>query len=61
MPGAAERGGVRRRFVTTVGGLMTVAGLFGFLFVLGPPSIKILTGGALLFALVRTAWGFLLA
>ena len=48
----------RRRFVTAVGGVMTVAGLFGFLFVLGPPSIKILTSGALLYALGRTAWSF---
>lgn len=48
----------RRRFVTAVGGLMTVAGLFGFFFVLGPPSIKIFTAGALLYALGRTAWSF---
>jgi hypothetical protein len=34
-----------------------VIGLFGGGFVLGPPPVKVLTGGALLYALTRISWG----
>jgi hypothetical protein len=33
-------------------------GMFGFFFVIGPPLVKLLCGGALLYATVRTAWAF---
>ena len=48
----------RRRFVTTAGGLLLVLGIFGIIFVVGPAWIKLFAGGAALYALGRTAWGF---
>jgi hypothetical protein len=43
-------------------GLLAVAliafGMFGFFFVIGPPLVKLLCGGALLYAAARTAWAF---
>ena len=33
-------------------------GMFGFFFVIGPPLVKLLCGGALSYATVRTAWAF---
>lgn len=48
----------QRRFVTTVGGLMTFIGLFGLFFVIGPTWMKVLMGGAMLYASVRLTWGF---
>ena len=48
----------RRRFITTAGGLLLVFGIFGIIFVVGPAWIKLFAGGAALYALGRTAWGF---
>ncbi len=48
----------RRRFFTTAGALMMFLGIFGMIFVLGPTWIKLFVGGAVLYALARTAWGF---
>jgi len=47
----------RRRFVTTVGALSLVVGIFGLLIVVGPPWIKVLGAGALIYAFVRLGWG----
>ena len=33
-------------------------GMFGFFIVIGPPLVKLLCAGALLYATVRTAWAF---
>jgi len=33
-------------------------GMFGFFIVIGPPLVKLLCGGALLYATVRTVWAF---
>jgi len=41
-----------------VGALLAVIGMFGYFFVIGPPTVKVIVGGALAYALVRTAWGF---
>jgi hypothetical protein len=41
-----------------VGTLLALIGMFGYLFVIGPPTVKVIVGGALAYALVRTAWGF---
>ncbi|MEK6617231.1 MAG: hypothetical protein AABY90_00895 [Nitrospirota bacterium] len=48
----------RRRLITTVGALMLMVGLVGFFVVIGPPWIKVLMGGALLYVSVRLTWGF---
>jgi hypothetical protein len=48
----------RRRSLTAVGALLMTIGAFGIGFTLGPPPIKVLTGGALLYAITRTTWGF---
>jgi hypothetical protein len=40
------------------GALLLLVGLFGLICVIAPPGIKLLFGGAMLYALVRTAWGF---
>ncbi len=45
-------------FVMMVGALLLAVGLFGFFVVIGPPVVKLFCGGALLYALGRTAWGF---
>ena len=41
----------RRRYVTALGALLMTMGVFGLAFALGPPPIKVLTAGALLYAL----------
>ena len=41
-----------------VGTLLALIGMFGYFFVIGPPTVKVIVGGALAYALVRTAWGF---
>jgi hypothetical protein len=46
-----------RRLITGVGALLMMVGVFGIPFVLGAPGIKLLTGGAVLYALTRFAWG----
>jgi hypothetical protein len=48
----------RRFALMALGGLLTTLGLFGLPFVLGPPFIKLLVGGAVLYAAARTAIGF---
>jgi hypothetical protein len=48
----------RRRYLTAIGAALMAIGVFGVGFTLGPPPIKVLTGGALLYALTRTTWGF---
>jgi hypothetical protein len=42
----------------TVGLLLLALGGFGFLVVTAPPAAKLICGGALLYAFVRTAWRF---
>lgn len=37
---------------------MTVFGMFGFIVVVGPASLKVLVGGVILYALVCLTWGF---
>ncbi|MDQ4078726.1 MAG: hypothetical protein M3220_21100 [Chloroflexota bacterium] len=46
----------RRRFITTLGGLLALFGLFSILFVLGGAWLKLLVGGAMLYAFVRLGW-----
>ncbi len=41
----------RRRYLTALGALLMTIGLFGLGFTLSPPPIKVLTGGALLYAM----------
>jgi hypothetical protein len=41
-----------------IGTLLALMGMFGYFFVIGPPTVKVIVGGALAYALVRTAWGF---
>jgi hypothetical protein len=48
----------RQRLVITAGGLLMIFGGFGLAFVLAPASIKLLVGGAMLYALARLTWGF---
>jgi hypothetical protein len=47
----------RRRYLTAVSAMLMAIGVFGVGFTLGPPPIKVLTGGALLYALTRISWG----
>lgn len=47
----------KRRFVTSVGAFMMVVGLLGAFVVIGPPWLKVLTGGAWLYAMGMAAWG----
>lgn len=48
----------RSKFATTVGGLLTVFGLFGAVFVVSPPSVKFIIAGALVYATARTTSAF---
>jgi hypothetical protein len=41
-----------------VGVLFAAYGMFGYFVVIGPPLVKLLCGGALAYATVRTVWGF---
>jgi hypothetical protein len=41
-----------------IGALLALTGMFGYLFVIGPPTVKVIVAGALAYALVQTAWGF---
>lgn len=45
----------RRRFVTTAGGLLLLCGVLSVVIVLAPAGLKLLIGGALLYALGRLA------
>jgi len=47
----------RQRYVIALGALLMTIGLFGLGFTLTPPPIKVLTGGALLYAFVMIARG----
>ena len=40
--------------VLMLGSLLMLAGIFGFLFVIGPPLVKIICAGAFVYGLVRT-------
>ncbi len=51
----------RRRFIIVAGVFIMMTGGFGIVIVQGPPGIKLLAAGAVLYALVRTAWAFLRA
>jgi len=48
----------RRRVIATAGALLLTIAIFGLFIVVGPPTVKLVTGGALLYALARTVWGF---
>ncbi len=47
----------KRRFITSIGALMMVVGLLGSFVVLGPGWVKVLLGGALLYAMCMISWG----
>ncbi|MGH7324637.1 MAG: DUF3592 domain-containing protein [Candidatus Rokuibacteriota bacterium] len=51
----------RSNFVVMIGVLLLAPGLFGIFIVLGPNGIKLLCGGALVYAAVRTITGFVRA
>ena len=42
----------------TIGPLLAMIGAFGYFFIIGAPAVKVIVGTALVYALVRTAWGF---
>jgi hypothetical protein len=44
--------------VGAIGLLLLVLGGFGYFVVIGPPAVKLICGGAVVYALGRTAWGF---
>lgn len=48
----------RRRYITALGALLLTIGIFGVAFALGPPPIKAIVGGALLYAAVMLMRGF---
>lgn len=48
----------RRRYITAFGALLLTIGIFGVAFTLGPPPIKAIVGGALLYAAVMLMRGF---
>lgn len=48
----------QRFFALAAGGLLLVCGMFSLFIVIGPPFVKLLMVGALLYAVARTAWGF---
>jgi hypothetical protein len=43
-------------FVMMLGAVLLFFGLFGFIFVIGSPGIKLLMGGALLYAVAMVVW-----
>lgn len=48
----------RRFFSMIIGALLLAIGLFGVAVVLGPPAVKLLFAGAMLYAVIRLLWGF---
>jgi hypothetical protein len=48
----------RRFFSMMIGALLLAIGLFGVAVVLGPPAVKLLFAGAMLYAAIRLLWGF---
>ena len=48
----------RRRYITALGALLLTIGSFGVAFTLGPPPIKAIVGGVLLYAAVMLMRGF---
>lgn len=48
----------RLLFVMALGAAFLLVGLFGLPIVLGPPLVKLLCAGTLLYALVRATWAF---
>jgi hypothetical protein len=50
------------RSVIGLAGLSLVLwGMFGYFFVVGPPLVKLICGGVIVYAHVRTVWGFIKA
>jgi len=50
--------GWRPLFAGLLGLALAIYGMFGYFFVIGPPLVKLMTGGALAYATARTIWGF---
>jgi hypothetical protein len=48
----------RRFSLMGLGAILLTFGLFGFIFFISPPGVKLLMAGALVYAAARTAWGF---
>jgi hypothetical protein len=48
----------RRFFSLMIGALLLAIGLFGIAVVLGPPAVKLLFAGAMLYAAIRLLWAF---
>jgi len=48
----------RRRFITVAGGVLMIFGIFSSFFVIGPPWVKLLGGGAMLYILACLIWAF---
>jgi hypothetical protein len=48
----------RRFFLMMLGGFLVLFGIFGLFIVIGPPWIKLISIVALLYVMLRTAWGF---
>ena len=48
----------QRLFLMMLGGILMTIGLFGLLFVIGPPFIKLLSALAVVYALVRSVGAF---
>lgn len=47
----------RRRYIIVLGALLLAIGIFGVAFTVVPPPVKVLTGGALLYAIGMIGWG----
>jgi hypothetical protein len=47
----------RRRYIMTLGALLLAIGVFGMAFSVFPPPVKVLAGGALLYAMGMISWG----
>ncbi len=45
-------------FIGLVAMPLIASGMFGHFFVVGPPLVKLICGGALVYATLRTVWGF---
>jgi hypothetical protein len=41
-----------------IGTLFVFIGAFGYLFVVSPPTVKVIASAAMVYALARTGWGF---
>ena len=45
-------------FIGLLATFLIACGMFGFFVVIGPPLVKVLCAGAVVYAAVRTGWGF---